>query len=257
MATLRRVVGAVFATLLNTAVALAQPTSSNARLDVEAFDVEQVVQLSPGTRLNFSLYGTAGAIATLRIDGAARDLQLQEVRPGAYEGSYVVDAQDRIPPGGHVTATLRRGDRVMRVVLEEPLLLGSAAAPPVAAQPPPQPPVARSAPPQAQPPDALETPVCSNCAVVESIRPLANVTSLSREIMDLARYVATFNSRWIDQKTRTAYDVVLRLPNGTRVIRTYENTPPFRVGETIALGVNLGGARAERPAPPWRPAAAQ
>src|SRR5438093_13323156 len=86
MAVVRQLIVGVFATLLagiNT-VALAQPSRAawaSAGLRVEAFDVEEVPQLSSGTPLNFSLYGTPGAAATLQIDGALGSLGLREAQP--------------------------------------------------------------------------------------------------------------------------------------------------------------------------------
>ena len=77
---------------------------------VDGFDVEEVPGLAPGTELVFSLFGTPNALATLQIDGARRDLQLHEVEPGVYEGSYILDEHDRVDPSARVVASLRRGN---------------------------------------------------------------------------------------------------------------------------------------------------
>src|SRR5260221_7297202 len=146
MATLRQVILGVLAALLAsiTVAALAQPSrnaaSDAAGLQVEAFDVEEVPQLSSGTQLRFSLYGTPGAEATLQIEGAQRRLHLREVQPGMYEATYTIEAQDQIWPDARVTATLRRGNQMVLSVLEEPLQLGASA--PTASEPP----MAHSAP---------------------------------------------------------------------------------------------------------------
>jgi hypothetical protein len=232
MATVRHgAVGVLAMLLVSITAAFAQPGAGavgSAALHVEAFDVERVPQLTAGTQLNFSLFGTPGAAAALQIDGARRALDLHEVQPGVYEGGYTIDAQDRIPPDGQVTATLRSGNGLASAILEEPLLLDGA---PVASTPP-RPPTgstATGAPVYVPSPDAasrrIGTPsplapeegVC-DCAVVES-----------------------------------GYDVVLRLPGGARVVRTYDHPPPFTAGDSIRLGVDLGGARAERAASPLPP----
>ncbi|HEY2928983.1 glycine zipper 2TM domain-containing protein [Piscinibacter sp.] len=288
MATLRQVIVGVLATLLVwiTAPALAQPGRSaaeaTASLHVDAFDVEEVPQLSSGTPLNFSLYGTPGAAATLLIDGAQRSLDLHEVQPGIYEGTYTIDAQDQIGPDSRVTAILRRGNQVARSVLAEPLLLGASA--PIAAGPP----MAQSAPIDDSPPIATSprigtpvppapaAPACADCAVVESVRAvelgsgrgyLGAITGglvgaiLGNQVgrgegRSVARIIGALGGalagRELERKRswRTRYDVVLRLPNGAAQTRSYDSMPPFKVGDTVRLGAATL-ARAERSAPPF------
>ena len=65
---------------------------------VDGFDVEQVKQLTPGTDLNFKLYGTPGAVATLALAGSARRLPLEETQLGVYEGTYTVSTRDMFRP---------------------------------------------------------------------------------------------------------------------------------------------------------------
>lgn len=175
-------------------------------LQVDGFDVEQVHQVVPGAQLVFTVFGTPGAVASVHIEGAQRgSVDLPEVQPGVYEGTYLVEGDDRIGPDGRVTATLRRGAAVARALLEEPLQLAGGPAPPreavaasapaAAARPAPgddkPPPVfagatrVRAAPstPSAPPalpaviPAAVTEPVapsapapCADCAVVEAIR---------------------------------------------------------------------------------------
>ena len=119
----------------------AQSAASH-ELRVDGIDVEQVAHLTPGTVLRFSVFGTPAADAQLRIRGASHAVPLDEVQPGVYEGSYTIDAQDRIGPGSQVTATLRLEGQVVQSVLEEPLQLGadpSVAAPPIGrSQPDPE-----------------------------------------------------------------------------------------------------------------------
>ena len=267
MATLRQVILGVLAALLASinVAALAQPSrsapSDAAGLRVEEFDVEQVPQLTSGSRLAFSLYGTSGAEATLQIEGARRVLQLREVQPGMYEGTYTIDAQDQIGPEARVTAVLRRGNQVAASVLEEPLQFGASA--PVASDPPMAQgaPIEEVAPIGASP--RIGTPVppkpvalaCADCAIVESVRAV-DVDSVPGKLAGAAGGVAgaifgddigrahARHVAWVlgaltgrkvepDGSQRTRYDVVLRLPSGAMQTRSYDSVPPFKVGDMV------------------------
>ncbi len=278
MATVRQVIVSVVAALL-AGVGAATPVPSNRSTDpatagllVEAFDVEQVPALSPGTQLHFSLFGTPDAEASLQIDGARRSLDLHEVQPGVYEGSYTIDAQDRIGPQGQVTATLRRGHQVARSVLDEALLLDAPAAP-VAAGPRIGTPVpARPALPAL--PAVPEVAACDDCAVVESIRAVdlaeppgffgALAGGLFGALLGdqvgrgdgrrLARVMGALGGALAGRELErsggrhTRYEVVLRLPDGAAQTHRYDSPPPFTVGDTVRLGA---AARAPRSAAPF------
>ena len=97
---------------------------------ITGFDVQPVDQLTPGTELNFTLYGTPGALATLQIDGARRPATLYETSAGVYKGSYTISTRDQIQPDARVNANLRNGNRVAAATLDEWLQNGW--------QPPPQ-----------------------------------------------------------------------------------------------------------------------
>ena len=84
---------------------------------IRGFNVDEVRRLEPGVELNFDLYGSPGGSATIRIDGATRNLTLSETEPGQYEGSYTISTRDRIRPNSAVTANLREGNRVASQVL--------------------------------------------------------------------------------------------------------------------------------------------
>lgn len=99
-------------------------TSSTPR--ITAFDVNRISRVEPGAELSFRLTGTPGAQASLRIDGAQRDLVLRETASGVYEGAYVVSTRDRIDPNARVNANLRVGNRIGTAVLDEPLVSGYA-----------------------------------------------------------------------------------------------------------------------------------
>lgn len=91
---------------------------------IEGFNVDEVRRLDPGTQLNFDLYGTPGGSATLRIDGATRNLNLSETSPGTYQGTYTIGDHDRIKPGSAVTANLRVNDMVTTRLLAESIVRG-------------------------------------------------------------------------------------------------------------------------------------
>ena len=88
---------------------------------ITGFDVEQVAELTPGTELNFTVWGTPGAQAALQIDGARRAIVLVEVSPGVYKGAYTISRRDRLVTDARVSANLRDGNRVGTATLEENL----------------------------------------------------------------------------------------------------------------------------------------
>jgi outer membrane lipoprotein SlyB len=123
---------------------------------IDGFDVVQVGELSPGSELLFTVFGTPGAQAQLRIDGAAQPLPLQEQDAGVYEGRYVVAQDDRIAPDSRVVAQLRLHGEQASAELEEPLVLGATRVrDPVLAQAP----VPREAPMPGDAPMPRESPV--------------------------------------------------------------------------------------------------
>lgn len=237
MKTLRHLVVGVLVTLLvGFAAAPRAQADTGPPLRVDAFDVEQVSQLSAGTALNFSLFGTPGARATLRIEGAERRLALHEAQAGVYEGTYVIAANDRITAQSRVAADLWLANQVASAELDEPLMLGTS--------------IARS---------------CEDCAVVEAIRtvetdgPLGHVGAIAGGVIGaiLGSQVGGGDGRTLagilgavggahigreierSQSKRTRYDVVVRLPNGVSQTRRYDAAPPFKVGDRVRLA---GGA---------------
>jgi len=148
------------------------------------------------------------------------------------------------------------------------------------AEPSPQPTPQPTPEPAPRLPGRVEAPPCADCAVVESIRPLAADTrapasaagslfgSLFGERVGSAvdRHVArvtgaverAVHGRPLDEASAGGVEVVLRLPNGQRLLRTYDRVPDLRVGDTVRRSSDLGGARSERlldgtPAPRRRP----
>ena len=102
----------------------AQRYSQTTQLRVTGFDVDQVDRLEPGTELNFTVWGTPGAVVLLQIDGSRRTVRLDETSAGRYEGSYVIGRSDRIGPESRVHANLRRDNRVTTAMLGEALQVG-------------------------------------------------------------------------------------------------------------------------------------
>ena len=113
--------GMVAAPLWWPASASAAPRAAATAPRITAFDVKSVDKVEPGTDLEFTLWGSAGGQASLRIDGARKPLQLAETAPGIYEGVYTVSRRDKIAPGASVNANLRSGNRVDTALLDEPL----------------------------------------------------------------------------------------------------------------------------------------
>ena len=93
---------------------------------IDGFDVEPATRLSAGSELVFTLYGSPGGTATLRIDGVVNSFRLEEVEAGVYEGAYTIRSNDRITATAMVTANLRVGNKIATEVLDESLLAGAA-----------------------------------------------------------------------------------------------------------------------------------
>ncbi|SFC97394.1 glycine zipper 2TM domain-containing protein [Massilia yuzhufengensis] len=131
----RKLLQAVFATAvalgpvaLGGAAVQAQQYQNNRAYGpaISGFNVEEVRRLVPGVELHFDLYGSPGGSATLRIDGATRNLNLTEVEPGQYTGTYTIGSRDRIRADSSVTANLRLGNQVATNLLRESLLQSNA-----------------------------------------------------------------------------------------------------------------------------------
>ena len=113
--------GTLVGPLVLPASASAAPRAAVNAPRITAFDVKAVDKVEAGSDLEFTLWGTAGGQASLRIDGARKPLQLAETTPGVYEGVYTVSRRDKIAPGASVNANLRSGNRVDTALLDEPL----------------------------------------------------------------------------------------------------------------------------------------
>jgi outer membrane lipoprotein SlyB len=207
---------------------------------IERFDVQGTDDLRPGNELNFVLHGTPGAKVDMTIAGTRGVFFLPEVRPGDYEGSYVIRRGDRLASNTPVTANMRVNGRVVTQTLGKPLQLASMA-------------------------PAGNTRVvryCSNCATVEAI----NVVEVNGD----GNYIGTIGGgvvgallgsqvgggsgktaaevagalggayvgRNIDRnnaRNTRHFEVVVRFPNGGAQTVQYANDPGLRVGEKVKI----------------------
>jgi outer membrane lipoprotein SlyB len=276
MKILRRVAAGVLAILvvMFCGAASAQTADSRTRAGaapprVDGFDVEQVTQLSPGTGLLFTLFGTPGAQATLRIDGAVRRLDLVEGQAGVYEGTYTLGAADNVAADSRVVANLRLHDEVVTTLLEEPLVLGAAAlplpqeqvAPVVAAAPQPSPPPLPEPALLPRVEERAVEPPCAACGVVEAVDVVqprqregwlgAIAGGLIGMILGdqvgqgdgrksarvLGAVGGAYVGRQIERNSgpRTRYDVTVRMSSGVRRTVTFSSAPPLKVGDAVTF----------------------
>jgi hypothetical protein len=75
---------------------------------IERFMMRQPNRMEPGRELRFRLEGAPGADASLDIPGVVRNVDLAEVRPGVYEGSYTIRQRDDLDNFDRAVATLQR-----------------------------------------------------------------------------------------------------------------------------------------------------
>ena len=90
------------------------------QLRIEQFQVTGMESLEPGTELKFMIDGMPGAVATVGLPGVGGNVELREVRPGHYEGSYTIRLVDKLSVSAPLEATLRAGDRVVTANLTPP-----------------------------------------------------------------------------------------------------------------------------------------
>jgi len=105
---------------LTTTAGLTQPLVTAAQapsrgLNIQHFTMEPN-RIEPGTELVFTLEGTPNATATFSIRDVARNIPMNEVQPGVYEGRYTVRQQDSFSTN-NVNATLEAHGRVARAQL--------------------------------------------------------------------------------------------------------------------------------------------
>jgi outer membrane lipoprotein SlyB len=103
--------------------AQAQHSASRAEATrIDGFDVRPVRQAVAGRELDFTLYGSPGGTAAVRISGATAGVVLAETETGVYEGTYTIRQRDKITARSKATANLRVGNQVASAILDEPLI---------------------------------------------------------------------------------------------------------------------------------------
>ena len=204
---------------------------------IEGFNVEEVRRLTPGTELNFDMYGTPGGKMDLAINGVKGKIFLNEINSGEYSGTYTIKRRDRITPNSLVTANLRVGERVTSATLDSALQLASSASPVTLAS------------------------VCPNCGTIEAIDRIevkgdgGYLGALGGGVVGAvlgsqvgsgkgktaAQIAGALGGAYagyvIEGKVRKAYhyEVLVRLQNGTTQTVSYATAPDFRVGDAVKI----------------------
>lgn len=201
---------------------------------IERFKVAPMADLRGGNDLRMTLNGSPGGKADVTITGVKGKIQLPEVTPGEYVGTYTIRNRDRIVANSAVKAQLKLGERVTSVVWGHDLLNTSVPA---------------------------QISVCHNCGTVEAI----NVVEVKGEggylgtigggVIGavLGNQVGGGNGRTVAQiagalggayagraleaksNTRKHYEVVVRLQNNTIQTLSYAAEPGFLVGDKVKV----------------------
>ena len=213
--------------------------ASTALLKIDSFEVDPPIRLRAGEQLFFTLHGTPGAKASMRIVGVKGKLLMEEVQSGVYEEAYTIKDRDRIGATATVTATLQQGNRDVSAVLGRRLLAGSTSNP--------------------SPRHAAR--ICANCGVVEAINVievrgdgsyvgkiaggvvgglLGSQVGQGRgttvaEIAGAVGGAVVGNEIEKRVKKTTHYEVVTRLQGGGVQTITYATQPAFRVGDKVRV----------------------
>lgn len=85
------------------------PRADTSEPVIERFVMRSSGGLELGRELRFRLRGTPGGDAWLDIPGVIRGIDLDEVRPGVYEGTYTVRRRDNLAAFLRAVATLQNG----------------------------------------------------------------------------------------------------------------------------------------------------
>ena len=218
--------------------------SASAVPNIDRFDVDPPNRLAPGSELFFTLSGSPGGTATVRIDGVRGKVALDEVRAGVYEGAYTIKNRDRIAINTVVTGNLRLGQQESSKVLGQALVDSSTSRSRASARR-----------------VASSVPVCANCGVVESINLVEHKGNGSylgmvgggvvgallgsqvghgsgKTIAEVAGAAGgAFAGNEIEKRMKTTkhYEVVVRLANGGSQTVSYPAKPGFTVGTRVRV----------------------
>jgi hypothetical protein len=115
----------------------AQPAVRSAAAPaIAGLEVNADAGLAPGSTLEITVRGTAGASARVQVPGTAIDLRLPEGAPGVYTTQYTVRRTDRFDAGSLLRASLSSGERVAIGNFSFPPSFSAAQSVPVAVPPP-------------------------------------------------------------------------------------------------------------------------
>jgi len=206
---------------------------------IDRFDVDAPTRLVAGEDLTLTLSGSPGGTASARIAGVKGKLVLNEIRAGAYEGSYTIKNRDRIAADAVVTGNLRVGEHETEAVLGKSLLSGSGN----------------------QPNNRHVARACADCGVVEAIHVVevkgegtylgkiaggvagallgsqigAGRGTTVAEVAGAAGGVYAGNEIEKRMKTAKHYEVVVRLENGGERTISYAAQPSIAVGTRVRI----------------------
>lgn len=114
---------------LSSTFAEAQRRSTDSRAaavaQVQAFSVNQLQHVGPGSELEFALSGTPHRNVSVHITGATAELQMSEVQPGRYKGTYTVRSRDRITAESVVTARMEHDGEAVTTSLDQSVVKGA------------------------------------------------------------------------------------------------------------------------------------
>lgn len=218
-------------------VSATKPPASSGNTRIDRFEVAPN-QLVAGSDLGFTLYGTPGAKASIRIAGVKGRTFLDETQAGVYEGVYTIKSGDRIASNSKVTANLRLGDSRSSAVLGKPLLSTVA--------------------------NRRAARHCANCGVVEAVNVIevkGDGNYLGMIAGGLAgallghqvgggsgKTIATvagaaggaFAGNEVEKRMKTTkhYEVITRLESGGTQAIPYETDPGFKVGDKVKVENN-------------------
>jgi outer membrane lipoprotein SlyB len=214
---------------------------------IDRFEVDPPNQLTPGAELLFTLAGSPGGSASVRINGVNGKLALEEVSAGVYEGGYTIKNRDKLAANTVVTGNLRLGNQERSMVLGRALVESSPSARPRTG-------TRRTAAP-------ATAAVCTNCGVVEAVN-LVEVKGDGSYIGMIAGGVAgallgsqvghgttttvaevagAAGGAWAGNevekriKTTKHFEVVVRLDNGGSQVISYPAQPGFAVGTRVRV----------------------
>jgi hypothetical protein len=76
---------------------------------IDSIEVQSDAALEPGSSLRFTVRGTPGGEAHVRLPGADADVVLRETSRGTYTGNYTVRRADQLDPLGSMRSSLTVG----------------------------------------------------------------------------------------------------------------------------------------------------